>query len=323
MLSLVLPTYNEASNLPDLIEEIEEALGDIPFEVIVVDDDSPDRTWEIAEHLGNFVRVIRRVRRRGLSSAVVEGLQSAEGTVLAVMDSDRQHDPQVLPGLYKAVREGAAVAIGSRYVPGGSVEGFAKPRHFMSRVATALSWLVTPKRVRDPMSGFFALDRAVFRQIQGNLRPRGFKILLEILSHLPRRARVTELPLRFRARRSGESKLDVRVQREFLLQIARLFLRNRQGLVFALTTLMIALLLLWRIVMIGAIYVHPSVRSEVERLLLTLAEERGWLLSDLLLERVTEDGVIITHRTHTRGPDVTECYAYVFGDPDIHPCDSL
>lgn len=165
MLSLILPTYNEAENLPGLLEEIEGAMGDIPFEMIVVDDDSPDRTWEVAELLADdrpYLRVLRRMGRRGLSSAVIEGFRMAQGDVLVAMDSDGQHDPLLLPRLYAAIRSGVGVALGSRYVPGGSVEGWARARHWLSYIATGLAWLVTRTRVKDPMSGFFAIDRRLF-----------------------------------------------------------------------------------------------------------------------------------------------------------------
>lgn len=322
MLSLILPTYNEASNLPELIDEIEEAMYGVPFEVIVVDDDSLDRTWETAESIGNFVRVIRRVGRRGLSSAVVEGFQAAEGDVLAVMDSDGQHDPCVLPYLYGEVKRGAAVAIGSRYVPGGSVEGFAKPRHFMSRVATILAWLVTPMRVQDPMSGFFAIDRNVFQSCASALRPRGFKILLEILAHLPRYSHIVEVPLEFRKRRSGESKLDASVQRAYLFQVSRLFFQKRQGFLFGLSVLVIAVVLLFKIWTIRLLYLDHSTQSRVSTAVIVASDEHEWLLSGISITSLTNEYVTLQYRSYQRGKDSHECAIVHLLTLEIIPCSS-
>lgn len=219
MLSLILPTYNEAANLAELLPKIEEILQDISHEVIVVDDDSPDKTWLVARQAAErlpHVRSIRRVGRRGLSSAVVEGFLAAKGSVLAVADADGQHDFTLLPRLYAAVREGANLAIGSRYVPGGSVGQWNERRHAMSKLATHLATVLCKVNVADPMSGFFAIDRATFETSLPRLNPKGFKILLDLLVHLPTGAVVRELPLSFGIRLHGESKLSRRVQLEFL-----------------------------------------------------------------------------------------------------------
>lgn len=222
VISIVLPTYNEAGNLPGLLSEIRSALR-MPFEVIVVDDDSPDRTWEIAGNLGPETRAIRRVGRRGLSSAVVEGFQTARGEILIAMDADGQHDPRLIGAMIAALEHGADIVVGSRYVPGGSVEGWIEARHFASRIATALSRLVTNVHIEDPMSGFFAIRKQTFDHIAPRLRPSGFKILLEVLSCLPKTARAAEVPLVFRRRRAGASKLTVGVELQYLSQILRLF----------------------------------------------------------------------------------------------------
>jgi dolichol-phosphate mannosyltransferase len=219
MLSLVLPTYNEADNLPELIPALETLLAGLPYEIIVVDDDSPDGTWRVALDLArqrDRVRVIRRVGRRGLSSAVVEGFLAAKGDVLAVADADGQHDLALLPKLYEAVLGGANVAVGSRYAEGGSVGDWDERRHLLSRIATGLAIRLCKVAVQDPMSGFFALDRATFEKALPRLNPKGFKILLDLLVHAPDGTRARELPFRFGARTRGESKLSRRVQIEFL-----------------------------------------------------------------------------------------------------------
>ncbi len=219
MLSLVLPTFNESENLPVLLPKIAEALEGIPHEVIVVDDDSPDGTWRVAREAAerdSSLRVIRRVGRRGLSSAVIEGFLAATGDVLAVMDADGQHDLAVLPRLYASVRGGGNVAIGSRYAEGGSVGQWDERRHALSRMATRLAIRLCKVRVHDPMSGFFAIDRRTFEAALPRLNPKGFKILLDLLVHAPHGTTAVELPFTFGARLHGESKLSRRVQIEFL-----------------------------------------------------------------------------------------------------------
>lgn len=219
MLSLILPTFNEAQNLPVLLPKLEDALRAIPHEIIIVDDDSPDRTWHIAQELAekiNDLHVIRRIGRRGLSSAVVEGFLAAKGDVLAVMDADGQHDLMLIPKLYDAVKSGSNIAIGSRYTEGGSVGNFDERRYALSRLATKLAIGLCKVAVKDPMSGFFALDRKTFEATLPRLNPKGFKILLDFLVHVPKGTTAMEIPFTFGARMHGESKLSRRVQIEFL-----------------------------------------------------------------------------------------------------------
>jgi dolichol-phosphate mannosyltransferase len=222
MLSLILPTFNEAENLPELLPAIEEAMQDQNFEILIVDDDSPDETWRLAEELAKsrpHLRVIRRIGRRGLSSAVIEGFLAAKGEVLAVMDADGQHDAALLSRLHAAVIApsiGADIAIGSRYMEGGSVGVWDERRHLLSRAATRISQRLCRVVVHDPMSGFFAIRRSVFMEVLPRLNPMGFKILLDLLVHVPRETRAVELPFRFGTRLHGESKLSARVQIEFL-----------------------------------------------------------------------------------------------------------
>ncbi len=219
MLSLILPTYNERENLPEIIQTLRVILHPIPHEIIVVDDDSPDGTWKIAQELSknrDDLRVVRRVGRRGLSSAVIEGFLAAKGDVLAVADADGQHDLSLIPKLNAAIGDGAKIAIGSRYVEGGSVGQWDERRHTMSRIATALAIRLCKVHVTDPMSGFFAIDRTAFEEILPRLNPKGFKILLDLLVHAPAGLRAAEIPFTFGIRTHGESKLSRRVQIEFL-----------------------------------------------------------------------------------------------------------
>lgn len=219
MFSLILPTYNEADNIPELIESIRKALAGVPHEIIVVDDDSPDETWRVTQELAHDrddLHVIRRIGRRGLSSAVIEGFLAAKGDIFGVMDADGQHDESVLPKLYEAVLKNDGIAIGSRYVEGGSVGEWDEQRYLLSRIATKLAKALCKVKARDPMSGFFAVSRSTFDKALPTLNPKGFKILLDFLVHVPKNTKVQEIPFTFGKRMHGESKLSRRVQIEFL-----------------------------------------------------------------------------------------------------------
>ncbi len=219
MISLILPTFKEAQNIPVLVPKALEALKGHKAEIIIVDDNSPDRTWDVARALAvqhPEVRVIRRIGRRGLSSAVIEGFLAASGDILMVMDADGQHDLHLLPKLAEAVQAGSDIAIGSRYVSGGSVGEWDERRFALSRMATNMAKGLCKVQVADPMSGFFALNRKTFELALPNLNPKGFKILLDLLVHAPAGSTAKELPFTFSQRLHGESKLSRRVQLEFL-----------------------------------------------------------------------------------------------------------
>jgi dolichol-phosphate mannosyltransferase len=194
------------------------------LEVWIVDDDSPDRTWEWASSYARShpeVHVVRRTSERGLSAAVIEGFRHARGDLLAVMDADLSHDPALLPGLVDAVVAGADVAVGSRRVPGGGADSWPWHRRAASDLATALTRWWLGVRLHDPMSGYFVLRRTVFEEVRGRLQPRGYKILLEIVCRAGPR-RVVELPYVFRDRQQGVSKVSVRVGWEFLTSLWQL-----------------------------------------------------------------------------------------------------
>jgi len=221
--SIVVPTYNERDNLGELFERISKALRDYDYEIIVVDDDSPDETWRFAEGLSKQypVRVIRRTKEKGLSSAVIRGFKEASGDVFVVMDADLQHPPEKIPELIKAIENGADIAIASRYVPGGKVENWYWYRKLISKGAIMIGRLALPKirNVRDPMSGFFALRREVVEGI--DLNPIGFKILMEILIK-GRYNKVVEVPFTFGLRKAGESKLSGKTMVSYLKHVYRL-----------------------------------------------------------------------------------------------------
>jgi len=227
-LSLVLPTYNESANLPRLIPRLTSALERIghPFEVIVVDDDSPDGTWALAAELAARdarIRVIRRRGQRGLATAVVAGWAAARGEILGVMDADLQYPPKGLPALVEAMGDDAVdVVVASRYAPEAHVAAWSIRREIASRGAILLARLALPRavgRVRDPNSGCFLVRRRVLDGVE--LRPAGFKILIEVLAR-GRWTRLVELPHAYEGRREGHSKLGPRQTVQFLSHLGRL-----------------------------------------------------------------------------------------------------
>ena len=224
LISLVIPTYNERDNIVPLLEAIRAAMAGRELEVWIVDDDSPDLTWERASDYARAhpeVHVLRRTRERGLSAAVIDGFHRARGDLLAVMDADLSHDPALLPRLVDAVIGGADVAVGSRRVPGGGADNWPWHRRKASDLATALARWWLRVRLADPMSGYFVLRRAVFEGVRERLRPRGYKVLLEIVCRAGA-VEVVELPYVFRDRQQGVSKVSLRVGWELLTSLWQL-----------------------------------------------------------------------------------------------------
>jgi dolichol-phosphate mannosyltransferase len=231
-LSVVLPTYNEAANLPPLAALLEPALDGIDWEAIVVDDDSPDGTAGAVAQLAAANprwRCLSRVGRRGLASACIEGMNAARGDYLAVMDADLQHDERLLPAmLAKAKAESLDLVVASRYRAGGSAAGLGRARLALSRLGARFALaLLTENAVSDPMSGFFLLSRPLFATLAPGLSGRGYKLLLDILASADRPLAIGELAYRFRLRHAGASKLDARVLLEFLALIRE---KRRRGL---------------------------------------------------------------------------------------------
>jgi dolichol-phosphate mannosyltransferase len=227
-LSLVIPTFNESKNVGELVarltELLEEPLGGA-YELIVVDDDSPDRTWERALELAATyprLRVIRRVGERGLSTAVIRGWQAARGEVLAVIDADLQHPPEVTVKLWHEIERGADLAVGSRNVAGGGVSNWSVLRRILSRGAQLLGLVILPGvlgRVSDPMSGYFMVRRSAISDVV--LSPLGYKILIEVIGR-GRIKWVGEVGYVFRERLEGESKVTWRLYVEYLRHLVRL-----------------------------------------------------------------------------------------------------
>ncbi len=235
-LSLVLPTYNERQALPLLLAQLTALLDRrLPnhYELIVADDDSPDRTWELALELTHqypHLRVLHRQGERGLASAVVRGWQAAQGEILGVMDADLQHPPETLLALLAAMQPGVDLAIASRHAPQGCSQGWPWGRRLLSQGARWLSWLFLPEaaqRTSDPLSGYFLVRRAAL--VGCPLVPVGYKILLEVLSH-GRIQQVREIGYTFGPRRAGHSKVTQRHYWEYLQHLRRL---RRQSLAWA------------------------------------------------------------------------------------------
>lgn len=221
-LSVVVPTFNERDNVVPLFEKLSKLFGDMPWEMIVVDDDSPDGTADTVKTLAKShpnVRCIHRVGRRGLSSACIEGISASLAPYAAVMDADHQHDESILPKMLMAAEEGADLVVGSRYTDLGSAgEGFSSIRLWGSRLATWMGSVVAGSKTTDPMSGFFLLRRDLFDAVAAKLSPEGFKILLDIIvtaRGVNKDIKVAEVPYDFRQRLAGESKMSALVVVQF------------------------------------------------------------------------------------------------------------
>jgi dolichol-phosphate mannosyltransferase len=226
-LSVVVPTFNERDNVTTLFRRLEAALAGTAFEVIFVDDNSPDATWEVVRALAREdgrVRCIRRIGRRGLSGACIEGILASSAPCAAVIDADLQHDETQLSKMLALLQGGEFdLVVGSRYIEGGSADSFNRQRAGASALATEVAKRVLRVKIADPMSGFFMIRRDRFEQLAPQLSTQGFKILLDIVATARGNLRVKEIPYTFGSRLHGESKLDSMVALDFLgLVLAKL-----------------------------------------------------------------------------------------------------
>jgi len=223
---VILPTYNEAENLAVLLDRLIVLLKDLDYEIIVVDDDSPDGTWQIAEsYAASSPRIesIRRLADRGLSSAVMAGMEVARGRVLAVMDTDLQHDENALIDVITPVLDGDAdISVGSREAAGGSYGEWSRFRRSASWTGAQLAKRLLGVPVADPMSGFFAVSRERYLDVAAEINPRGFKILLEFIAR-GTRPEIVEVGYSFRERVAGESSLTSSVVGAYLVALIDLF----------------------------------------------------------------------------------------------------
>jgi len=219
MISIIIPTYNEAENIKTQVARICKVLKQ-PFEILIVDDNSPDGTGKIADNLAKKypVRVMHRTGKRGLATSCTDGFKEANGDIIAVMDADQSHPPELLPELVENIENGADIAVASRKVGKGGTIGWNFYRHLMSWFASALAWPLTS--VKDKTSGYFAFRREA---IEGrHLNPIGYKIMLEVVVRSQSK-RVVEVPFTFINRKEGKSKTNLRIQLQYLMHLGRLY----------------------------------------------------------------------------------------------------
>ncbi len=216
---MVVPCYMERANVAPMVERLDAALAGIAWEAIFVDDDSPDGTAQAVRSLAGHdprIRCLHRIGRRGLASAVIEGALASSADFVAVIDGDLQHDETKLPEMLAALRNGADLAVGSRHVEGGSAAGLSGHwRRRISQAGIGVAQLALPVRLTDPMSGFFMLRSALFLGLAPRLTGQGFKILLDLVLSSKQPLRVVEIPMLFRPRVAGESKLDILIVLQF------------------------------------------------------------------------------------------------------------
>ena len=221
VLAVIVPTYNERENVEEVVRRLRQCLGPLAWEVIFVDDDSPDGTAGEVRRIAArdpHVRCLQRIGRRGLSSACIEGMLATAAPYLAVMDADLQHDETLLPRMLDILQQGETdIVVGSRYVAGGGVGDWKQSRIRISRIANSLSRAIFRADLSDRMSGFFMVRRDAFEAAARNLSGVGFKILLDLFASSPRPLRYRELPYKFRRRHAGVSKLDAQAAWAYLM----------------------------------------------------------------------------------------------------------
>ena len=289
-LTVVVPTYKERPNVPILLERIEAVLSDIGWEVVYVDDHSPDGTADAIRAIAvtdRRIRVIERIGRRGLASACVEGMMASSAPYIAVMDADLQHDESVLPQMLQKIKEERLdVVIASRRMAGGSMGDFAVKRVKLSEIGSRISTLICRCDVSDPMSGFFIVEAKFFRALVPRLTGSGFKILVDILASSPTVPRVAEVPYRFRNRELGVSKLDVNVQLEYIFLIIDKLVGNWIPTRFALFVLVGALGVIVHLAVLAPLYLNHRHHFPQAQLIATMvAMTFNFLLNNVVTFR--------------------------------------
>jgi len=270
-ISIIIPTYNERDNIIPLVERIGQALSNYDYEIVFIDDNSSDGTADMVRTLSSKypVEVIVRQNKRGLASAVVDGIKYVTGQFVGVMDADLQHPPEAIPDLVREMRDGVDVAIASRYVKGGGCQGWGLIRRIISKTAIILAHLLLPstRPVKDPMSGFFMFNRKVVANAY--LEPTGFKILLEILMEGEVR-NIAEVPYTFSLRSGGESKLNTRQQVDYLKHVYSLMKRKGELLRFikfcgvGLSGVLVNMGLLWLLTEFAGLFYLLSAAVSIE-----------------------------------------------------------
>ena len=258
-LSILVPTFNESGNVRQLVRLVHDALAGIDWELIFVDDDSPDGTADSLRELAQIdprVRCILRLGRRGLSSACIEGMLASSAPLVAVMDADLQHDERLLRRMLETMRDpDIDVVVGSRYAGDGSVGEWSERRASLSRMATRMSRVLLKAELLDPMSGFFMIRReALHGCLRAGVSGVGFKILLDLFATSPQPLRFRELPYVFRNRVAGQSKLDTNVAWEFFIMLLDRFLGRTVPIRFIAFSLVGALGLGVHLVVLAALF---------------------------------------------------------------------
>jgi dolichol-phosphate mannosyltransferase len=288
-LAIVIPTYNERENVAELVSRLDRTLAGIRFEILFVDDDSPDGTaeavWELAVSRP-WVRVIRRIGRRGLASASLEGMLATAAPVIAVMDADLQHDERVLRQMLETLRDQSLdVVVGTRNTAGGSMGDFSPWRIRLSNLGRRISRMVTRVDISDPMSGFFMVTRGFLNEVVHHTSGVGFKILVDLLASARRPLRVGEVAYTFRNREHGESKLDINVGLEYLYLVLDKRLGDRIPVRFGLYVLVGGAGLVLHLSILGALLHERTPFAEAQAIATAVAMTANFLLNNLVTFR--------------------------------------
>jgi dolichol-phosphate mannosyltransferase len=289
-LAVVIPTLNERDNVPLVVERLNRVLAGIAWEAIFVDDDSADGTADAVREFAMAqpnIRCLQRIGRRGLSSACIEGILSSAAPYAAVMDGDLQHDEALLPLMLEKIKaERLDIVVASRYVGDGSVGNFEASRVKISGFATRLSRMVVKAELSDPMSGFFMVERGAFDGAMRRLSGQGFKILLDLFASAPRPFAFAEVPLHFRERLHGESKLDTLVAWEYLMLLLQKLIGPMVPVRFLLFSLIGGLGVAVHLTMLGfSLYVAHAAFPVAQAVATVVAMTFNFLLNNLFTYR--------------------------------------
>jgi dolichol-phosphate mannosyltransferase len=289
-LSVIVPTFNERDNVIELFRKLEATLAGVAWEVIFVDDNSPDKTWSVVRGLAETdsrVRCLRRIGRRGLSGACIEGILASSAPYVAVIDADLQHDETQLPKMLSLLQGGGVdLVVGSRYVDGGSADGLQGGRLGISVAATVMAKRLLGIGIADPMSGFFMIRSDRFEQLAPSLSVQGFKILLDIVATARGSLRIVEVPFVFGARQHGESKLDSMVALDFLGLVLAKLTRDLVSLRFLLFALVGTFGLVVHLVVLDiALLLSPESFAKAQSIAALIAMTSNFLLNNFLTYR--------------------------------------
>ncbi len=289
-LAVIIPTYNERENIAQVLDRLGKALSGISYEAIVVDDDSPDGTSEAVREIAlraRHVRLIRRIGRRGLASACLEGMLSSSAPYIAVMDGDLQHDEATLPRMLHLVREHVLdVVVASRNIEGASMGPFSKNRVQLSNLGLRLSRLILHTEVSDPMSGFFVVDRRFLNQVIYRTSGVGFKILVDLLASARGPVKLAEVPYTFRTRGAGETKLDLVVSLEYVYLVLDKLIGHLIPLRFVMYVAVGAAGVILHLATLALLYLHGGASFPTSQIAATfLAMTFNFLLNNLITYR--------------------------------------